>query len=245
MKNIQEEYREIEQRLAEIRLAKLTFEDRMHHLNMSLVTSVARQLLPGGYWSKNLRLSDNTTHGINLTYDDGPEPATTERLIEIFDANDIKATFFFLGKNARRYPELVHLAHRNGHTVANHSTNHPFLPFRSISEIEAEIDTTNLIIKEITGVSPTLFRPPFGVMDNRVAEILAERRMSAVYWNNVARDWMPIGSHTVVERIMRRLPQDKLVVLHEEWSVANQCVQATKEIIKRAADMGLGFEAIT
>ena len=239
------EYREIEKRLAEIKLAKLQFEDRMHHLQMSMVTSVARQILPGGYWSKNRHpIDDHTAHGVNLTFDDGPEPDTTPHLIEILAREGVKATFFFLGENARRYPNLVAEVHKAGHTVANHSMSHPFLPFHTTSRIEAEIDGTNRILQNITGETPTLFRPPYGVMDARGARILAERRMSAVYWNNVAADWMPIGAEAVVERILRRLPADKLIVLHEEWSIAGQCLQATSAIISRVKAMGLKFEAI-
>lgn len=240
-----DELKALEKRLAEIKLAKLAFEDRMHHLQMSMLTSVARQILPGGYWSKNLRHhDDHTAHGVNITFDDGPEPATTSRLIEILAAEGVKASFFFLGQNARRHPHLVQAVHKAGHTVANHSMSHPFLPLKSVSEIEAEIDETNAILRDITGETPTLFRPPYGIMDSRLTNILAERRMSTVYWNNVANDWMPIGAEAVVERILRRLPQDRLIVLHEEWSIAGQCLAATSEILKRTKAMGLKFEAI-
>lgn len=224
---------------------KEEFQNKLHNLNMSLLTRIAKPILPAGYWSKNQTAHHTaTSRPINLTFDDGPNPATTPELLVVLSEENVKGTFFFIGENIRRYPELVQAVHQAGHTIANHSLDHMFLPALSTRGIEKQIDVTNKLITEITATSASLFRPPFGLMDKRAAAILKERRMSAVYWGAMADDYRAIGEATVVKRIMHALPGNELVVLHEGHSTAQQTINATREIIKRSKELGHTFEPI-
>ncbi len=226
-------------------VAKEDFQNKLHNLNMNLLTSLAKPILPAGYWSKNQaarRIA--TSRQINLTFDDGPNPATTLELLVVLSEENVKGTFFFIGDNVRRYPELVQAVHKAGHTIANHSLDHMFLPALSTRAIEKQIDVTNNLIMEITASSAALFRPPFGLMDKRAAAILKERQMSAVYWGAMADDYRAIGEAAVVKRIMHAIPGNELVVLHEGQSTAQQTINATREIIKRSKELGHTFEPI-
>jgi len=223
---------------------KEEFQDKLHTLNMGLLTSLAKPILPPGYWSKNQSRHLDKKHPINLTFDDGPNPATTLELLVVLGEANVKGTFFFIGENIRRYPELVQAVHRSGHTIGNHSLDHLFLPALSTRGIEKQVDATNRLIAEITATSATLFRPPFGLMDHRAAAILKERRMSAVYWGAMADDFRDIGEASVVKRIMHALPGNELVVLHESRKTARQTINATREIIKRSKELGHTFEPI-
>ncbi len=229
------------------RQKKAELQNRIHGINMSFLTALAKPILPAGYWSKNRsgRPGDghHTNPPINLTFDDGPDPQTTRELLVVLSEENVKATFFFIGENIRRYPELVEAAHQAGHSIANHSMSHLFLPSLSLRRLEKEIDETNELITSITKSPVKLFRPPFGLMDNRGARALSERRMSAVYWGAMADDYRAIGEAAVVSRIMNKLPGNELVVLHEGHH-AVQCVNSTREIIRLSKELGHTFEAI-
>jgi peptidoglycan/xylan/chitin deacetylase (PgdA/CDA1 family) len=214
-------------------------------ISMHWLTGMARSVLPGGYWAHNgHKISSDTKPTLNLTYDDGPCKATTKPLLDLLEQEQIKATFFCIGQNIERHPELVREIFERGHTVANHSWDHPFLPTLSRPRIAEQIDRTNDLIQSITGFRPDLFRPPYGIIDGRGARLLKERRMTAVYWGAVSEDWRNIGADNVVAHIMGRLPAAPLIVMHEGDTVADQCLVASRTIISRVKEQGYSFGPI-
>ncbi len=156
----------------------------------------------------------------------------------------MKATFFVLGDRAQRHPELLSEILKRGHTIGNHSFSHKFMPSLSNKKLQTEIDHTNEKINEATGFAPTLFRPPYGLIDLRAAHLLQERKMKTVYWGAVSEDWMGIGERRVVGRTMGRAKHGSLLVLHETARIAKQTVSATREIIKQGKTKGYTFDAI-
>jgi peptidoglycan/xylan/chitin deacetylase (PgdA/CDA1 family) len=215
----------------------------VHNFSINFLTALAKPVLPGGYWQANARTGDDSKT-LNLTYDDGPNPATTGPLLDLLAEEGIKATFFFIGENIQRHPDLVEQVFRNGHTVGNHSLSHPFMPGLTRARMAVEIDETNRLIEEIIGEKPHLFRPPYGIIDARGARLLEDRRMSAVYWGAVTQDWRNIGEEAVVEHIIKRLPFAPLIVMHEGHDIADQCLKATASILLRVKQMGYKFAAI-
>lgn len=215
----------------------------MHGAQMRLLTTVARALLPGGYWTRNRPARDDKKT-IHLTFDDGPHPDSTPEILKMLAELDVHATFFVLGSNVERYPHLVEMAAQAGHTIANHSYSHPFLPMLSRRRMQFEVDETNNLIEAITGVKPRLFRPPYGLIDKRGADIITERHMSVVYWGAITDDWHYIGEEAVVRRIGKHLPDEELLVLHENAEVAKQSIGAARKLIKMARDLGMHFEPI-
>lgn len=224
------------------------FEHRIHNVKFGLLTTIAKQFLPGGYWSKNRHHSENTPETkhpvLHLTFDDGPSPGTTLALLDLLAKEEVTATFFFIGENVRRYPELVEAVAKAGHHIGNHSLDHPFFPRLSIAQMEKQIDTTNDEIESITGTKPKLFRPPYGLIDNRGARLLSERHMSTVYWGAVADDWQPLGAPVVVKRIMRQLPKEELIVLHEGLDIGAQNLEACRQVIHLTRDLGYRIDPI-
>lgn len=226
------------------------FEHRLHQAKMGLITYLGKRFLPGGYWSKNRMEEREQAQGLekktvlHLTFDDGPSPESTRELLALLEEEEVAACFFFIGENVRRYPELVQATFKAGHIVANHSLSHPFMPALSLPKMEHEIDETNRELEAITGEKPALFRPPFGIIDARCAELLKERRMSPVYWGAVADDWHRVGDDRVAKRIMKQLPKEELIVLHEGAHIGRQNVLATKKIIDKCRDLGYSFDAI-
>lgn len=210
-------------------------------MKMDMLTGTCRSVLPNGYWH-NPEASDRAA--CHLTFDDGPFPETTPRLLEMLAEHKVQATFFFTGSNVERYPELVKQTHRAGHQIGNHTYKHLPPLFIPKSLFEKEVDATSLLIKNATGEAPTVFRPPYGLIDPDKAVSLKERELKCVYWGPIAEDWNEVGVSEVVRRIVRQTKSGSLIVLHESRRNARQCVKSTAEIVKWAVGKGHRFSHI-
>src|SRR3989475_12881015 len=123
-------------------------------------------------------------HGrrIALTFDDGPAAPFTEQILDILRARGITATFFVCGSNVERHPDVAQRIVAEGHTLGNHTYSHPFLCFRRRRRMAGEIDRAQEAVRKITGESPTLFRPPYGVRWLGLWQGLADDRPSLGMW---------------------------------------------------------------
>jgi peptidoglycan-N-acetylglucosamine deacetylase len=156
-----------------------------------------------------------TSRRVALTFDDGPDPATTPRILDHLRDLGVHATFFVLGERADCHPELVRRMVTEGHLVANHSWNHAALPFHSADFIRADLARTQDAIERACGVRPSIFRPPYGLRDPRV---LAEARkcgLRTVLWSCSPRDWQDPGADAVVERTLSAVEPGDIVLLHD------------------------------
>lgn len=216
---------------------------------IDFITRMSRNVLPAGFWGDGHALNSvNHPELCNsrayLTFDDGPSPHTTPYLLEMLEEQGIQATFFLIGKEAERYPDLVKAIADAGHTIGNHSYSHLFLPGLSTKMIEREIERTNKEITEIIGEQPKIFRPPFGVMDGRAASALTERAMHPVYWSQAPEDWALPGAQRVVRRVLMKLAPGALIVLHEGKFLKQQTLLAAKEIIYRCKSSNLSLAKV-
>jgi peptidoglycan/xylan/chitin deacetylase (PgdA/CDA1 family) len=182
-----------------------------------------------------------------LTFDDGPNPAWTPRLLEILAGHDVRATFFLLGIRAQAEPELVLRIAGAGHLIGNHSWSHPKLALSAASRIEEELARTNRILEEITSAPVQYFRPPYGARRPAVLRIARELGLVPVLWNAMTSDWSEPSADTIVKRLARRI--DRLerrgraanIVLHDgshRESAANRSpsVAAAVQLIERYRD---------
>lgn len=141
-------------------------------------------------------------NGVALTFDDGPHPDATVRLLDVLGELDVKAAFFMIGRNIERAEHVVERAHAEGHIIANHTFEHDhFGTLRPPSYWRSEIDRTNALIERIIGQRPVLFRPPMGLTTPFVHWAATSRAQHMVTWSRRALD----GVHTTRERIIKRL----------------------------------------
>jgi peptidoglycan/xylan/chitin deacetylase (PgdA/CDA1 family) len=216
---------------------------RVSNEKIALVTKLGKCVLPRGYWGQAGAHYERDPH-VYMTFDDGPHPDTTPQLLELLAENGLHATFFLIGSNCERHPELVKSIHDAGHTIGNHTYSHIPMPLISTSKIESEIARTNDIIEQIVGEAPTIFRPPFGIMDHRTAKILKEREMTPVYWGSAPEDWLIPGPSRVIRRVMWKITDGTLIVLHEGGLLASQTLTAAKEIVYRCKSLGYQFSKV-
>ena len=151
---------------------------------------------------KNLLLNKK---GVVLTFDDGPNPNTTPHILDILKKRNLKATFFVLGVQANKHPEIVKRIHDEGHIVGNHTYGHKNLAKLKQAEIKKEIEKNNILIEKITGEKPKFIRPPYGSVNKHVVEVIKELDMNMVLWTVDTRDWQSKNEKSVLKEVDRQL----------------------------------------
>jgi peptidoglycan-N-acetylglucosamine deacetylase len=147
-----------------------------------------------------------------LTFDDGPNPAWTPRLLDILGTHGVHATFFLVGKYAQAEPELTRRIVEAGHLIGNHSWSHPNLALARSTRVEEELRTTRDMLQQITGRPVRFFRPPFGARRPRVFSTALELGMMPVLWNAMTDDWKEPSADRIAGRIAKRI--DRLESLY-------------------------------
>jgi peptidoglycan/xylan/chitin deacetylase (PgdA/CDA1 family) len=156
-----------------------------------------------------------------LTFDDGPNPAWTPRLLEILAEHQVRATFFLVGKFAATEPALVRRIAAAGHVVGNHSWSHPNLALTASGRVRDELERTNSVLAHITGQPVRFFRPPFGARRPAVLRIARELGLEPVLWNAITSDWSEPSEARIAEQLSgtidrnRRRGQATDLVLHD------------------------------
>lgn len=214
---------------------------KLTDIKIDALRGLGKFLLPDGYWENPKANSKAECH---FTFDDGPNPKTTEPLLELLNELSLKATFFVTGKNARAYPKLIAKIQSEGHQLGNHSFGHELSFSQSADKFVEDIDITNNIIADYAGTKPILYRPPYGVIDQRKANLVKDMGLELIYWGALAEDWQNIGSSEVTRRILNQLEPGTIIVLHENADTLSQTLEATKKILTASKEKQLSFSII-
>lgn len=184
---------------------------------------------------------------VALTFDDGPWPRTTAKILDVLVRNKAKASFFVVGYLAERYPMLVRREVRSGMTVANHSWSHPAdPPFRDLasSRTSTEISRPNELIQRY-GSPVRLFRPPGGSWDDDVRQTAAELGMRLVLWDVDPLDWRRSTTpKQITKRVLSNVRPGSIVLLHDGGGDARDTIAALPDIIKGIRKQGLKLVAL-
>jgi peptidoglycan/xylan/chitin deacetylase (PgdA/CDA1 family) len=156
-----------------------------------------------------------------LTFDDGPNPAWTPRLLDILATHNVQATFFLMGSHAVAERELVRRIVAAGHLIGNHSWSHPNLALTGANRVKEELTRTSQTLEQSAGVPVRYFRPPFGARRPIVFLLARSLGMVPVLWNAMTADWSETSADLIAERLSRTI--DRLerrggaanIVLHD------------------------------
>ncbi|QJU08736.1 hypothetical protein FBF28_04240 [Candidatus Saccharibacteria bacterium oral taxon 488] len=177
---------------------------------------------------------------IALTFDDGPGPYTAH-LLDILDQHGAKATFFLIGSKVSAQADVLRRMHSRGHQLGNHSWSHPELPKLPVNQIASEIDRTNDAIKQATGVTPTVMRPPYGAVNSVVLEQLRLRGMSSILWSVDTRDWADRNSNIVCSRAVAGAHPGAIILMHD---IHQTSVGAVPCILSALKQQGYSFVTV-
>jgi peptidoglycan/xylan/chitin deacetylase (PgdA/CDA1 family) len=204
---------------------------------------LAYLFLPGfdlpGRVVRRARAADGA-RAVALTFDDGPHPETTPALLDALDRAGVRATFFLVGENARRWPELARRIAAAGHVVGNHTQRHRLLVFRTQAQLEEEIAACQRTLRTL-GLQPSLFRPPHGFKPVGLHRALARHRLRLVAWQGAVRDTDAPGAAAVAARVLRRARPGRIVLLHDNPTTRGHTAEALAAIVEGCRARGLTF----
>jgi peptidoglycan-N-acetylglucosamine deacetylase len=143
----------------------------------------------------------NAPRKLAITFDDGPNPAITPKLLDLLDRHNARATFFLIGRFVRECPDLVREISVRGHAIGNHTDTHPNLFWLRPSEIQVELRLCRAAIANVLGAPPKWFRPPFGLRNPWVGATARELDMRMVMWTLLPGDWRSPTDEWLIERM--------------------------------------------
>ncbi|MGB3266951.1 MAG: polysaccharide deacetylase family protein [Microcoleus sp.] len=181
---------------------------------------------------------------IALTVDDGPWPETTEQMLDIFQQNDVKATFFWIGKSIENSPEIARKVVAAGHAIGNHTWHH-WYDSMDAATAASEIDRTAQLIYDTTGVKTTFFRPPGGVLNNGLAKYAKDRNYSVVMWSVTSADTDPRAQPSAfVNNVLKGAKPGAIVLMHDGGGDRSRTVKALPEMIAGLKKQGYRFVTV-
>lgn len=178
-------------------------------------------------------------HAVTLTFDDGPDPKWTPKILDILKEHNLKAAFFVLGNAAEVSPGLIQRIVNEGHELGSHTYTHPNIAETSPQQIRLQLNATQFLLESITGRSTILFRPPYNADSNptRLKEILPLKQVQddlgylIVLENIDPEDWAKPGVAAIVDRVKDQREMGNIILLHDAGGNRAQTVEALPQII--------------
>ncbi|MCR8658797.1 polysaccharide deacetylase family protein [Paenibacillus endoradicis] len=186
-----------------------------------------------------IEIDDSITYSIAegyvaLTFDDGPSKYTMA-ITDILKQYKVGGTFFFLGTNAKKYPDSVRYVQLNGHSIGSHSMNHSVMTKLSIEKQEDELLQSAQAIEEITKEEVVLFRPPYGDLNEQVKEVIYNNEFKVILWNKDSEDWKTHDSDKIFNYVRDTEVSGSVIIFHESQSV----IDALPKIIENLQERNL------
>ncbi|RJL32847.1 polysaccharide deacetylase family protein [Bailinhaonella thermotolerans] len=178
---------------------------------------------------------------VALTFDDGPGPYTN-KLLGMLAKADARATFFMVGEMTGPRPGVMRRMVRDGHEVANHSWSHPNLARLSTAKVRRQLKRTQDSIARITGVRPTLMRPPYGATDKQVVKATKELGLAQIIWNVDTMDWRDRNSKVVSRRAIKKVRPGSIVLFHD---IHRTTVNAIPKVLRELKKKGYHFVTVS
>lgn len=172
---------------------------------------------------------------IAFTFDDGPHPVWTEKLLDGLKERGIRATFFVIGQSAEEHPELIQRMLEDGNQVGNHTYSHVQLTACKTDQALEEIQKTQEVIYDATGFQPRYIRPPFGSWN----EVLQDKtNLQSVLWDVDPYDWKVQNTDIIVQRILEQTEDGSIILLHD---VYEESVEAALKVADIFLERGYRF----
>jgi peptidoglycan-N-acetylglucosamine deacetylase len=180
---------------------------------------------------------------VALTFDDGPYAEYTPAILDILDRYKVKATFFVVGQEVERHPELVRDMAARGHVVANHTWNHRDLTQMSDADVERELTSASDAIEELVGKRPSCMRPPMGKVDDRVRAIAGRLGLTIALWDVDTLDFQKPPPEAIVERVLptvaeRGAEESSSILLHDGGGDRTTTIAALPQVIEGIQALG-------
>lgn len=189
-------------------------------------------------------------HGVvALTFDDGPNGGDTDAVLNVLKEEEVRATFFVVGKAASRYPKILSRMVREGHALGNHSWSHAHLNIRTRAAIRRELEGAERAIFAATGERTRLARPPFGARSFTVLDEIRRLGYTCVLWSvPLAQEWREAGAAAIATRLLERTSDGAVLALHDgdrgRPAARTHVAEATRRLIAGCRERSLRFVTV-
>ncbi len=180
-----------------------------------------------------------------LTFDDGPHPVYTAIILKILYENDARATFFAVGENAERYPELLRAEYDLGHDIGNHTYSHLKMTEKNAGKIAEDIKRADKVIYDILGFTPSLFRPPERKHGEYLDSLIKKMKKTEVFWTVDTRDWAHTEKEKIAENIKANIKDGAVILFHDYVSPPSPTPEVLSEILPYLKAKGYKFVTVT
>ncbi len=178
-----------------------------------------------------------------LTFDDGPHPEFTPKLLDILRHEGVRATFYVIGRNVETHPEIARRIVAEGHEIANHTWSHPALTGLGAARLHKEISSTSEVIKRVTGRRPTNMRPPYGAVNDRVRQAMFnDHGLDVIMWSVDPLDWRRPGAEVVRRRLVEGASPGGILLAHD---IHPGTIEAMPGTIRDLKAKGYGFATVS
>lgn len=182
---------------------------------------------------------------IALTFDDGPHYKKTPAILDLLEKYNIKATFFVVGSNAKKYPDIIRREIACGHEIGNHTFYHSRLSKCTDDEIRSEIAKTEDFLMETAGYQPKVFRPPEGVYSRKVVEIAAGMDYDIILWTVDTRDWAKASTQSIVSNVKSNVRDGSIILFHDFTVNGTHTIDALEILIPELLSAGYEFVTVS
>jgi peptidoglycan/xylan/chitin deacetylase (PgdA/CDA1 family) len=208
---------------------------------IDLLTAAAWRAQSGSAMPRTFDVVNVEDSFVALSFDDGPHPILTPKLLDLLGRRGIRATFFVVGKHVVKHPEVVARAAREGHEIGNHSWSHPDFQTMSDESVRQQLRDAEHAIAKATDKMPTLMRPPFGSISERQKQwIHREFRYQTIMWDVDSLDWKRPGPARICSRIAAETRAGSIVLCHDNHP---ETVAAMEDTLTQLD--GKGFKFVT
>ncbi len=199
--------------------------------------SVLKSLLPQVSWHK-----DKNEKVIYLTFDDGPIPELTASILKILDQFSAKATFFCVGDNIRKYPEIFNEAIQSGHSVGNHTQHHLKAWKTAVETYLDDIESCQEFIQRHFTPSSKLFRPPYGQITPDLARKITQKGYEIVMWDVLSKDYnASLKSKNILSNTIKHTSNGTIIVFHDNVKASNNVLSVLPQYVKHFSELGYQF----
>lgn len=178
---------------------------------------------------------------VALTFDDGPDPLYTGSILNVLKEKEVKATFFILGENAKRNPDLLKRVSMEGHEIANHGYSHSYTSSQFVQEL---IRTDEVIYQEVNKHT-RFYRPPGGIVSKSVIDGVKEQGQILTLWSIDSKDWQNPGPTRIVQNVVKNSFPGAIILLHDGGEKREQTTQALSTIIEQLKQQGYRFVTVS
>jgi len=208
-----------------------------------ILLAATERIYRGHLLSDAIHRAETSQAIVALTFDDGPSPLITTKVLEVLDRKSAKATFFMVGKRIENYPEIAASVFENEHEIGNHAYSHQRLILMRPSTIQSEVERTNQLLRGLGVEGAIHFRPPFGVQLFALPFVLKRLQMTTVLHDVVPRDWETQDAELIAKRVLRDTRPGSIILLHD--GAANRViVRALPMIIDGLRNRGFRFVTV-